>query len=291
MICRGKHLGVAVVAFAAVCFATLPSRHEGQVTERVSEMVGKTALGQLGARVWADLDVVLDMTIVQQPMSMKEALEFLISVVKKKTGEDLPILVDQAAFKESDGPDIYDTKVQFPPFPKSMTVNSALRYALSQVETKNATFVIKDDVIVVTTFERANTAYKLRDPIVANFTKRSLSDVLNDLAQKTGVSINIDQRIGNLADKTVTATFRGDMSLAGVLRVLTESASLKVVLINNGIFVTNAAGADALRTEVINRRAGHDPLWPPDLQDLPGGAAVAGLPGFPSAPVSQPNGR
>ena len=72
-------------------------------------------------------------------------------------GKKLPIFIDIHAFKVAD-PDftanIYETKVRFPEFPLELSISTAIRLALSKVATKNATFVVMPDHVLITTVEK-----------------------------------------------------------------------------------------------------------------------------------------
>jgi tetratricopeptide (TPR) repeat protein len=118
-----------------------------------------------------DLSRLLDNTITTKDfqdggiMSLKEALSLLVDVVKRDFQQkELPILVDVEAFKAEnpDAPDFYDTKVQFPPFPTRMAVKTALRFILSKVDTRNATYVIRRNYVEVTTDARQYAEKTLR---------------------------------------------------------------------------------------------------------------------------------
>jgi tetratricopeptide (TPR) repeat protein len=109
-------------------------------------------------RVEKLLEETIDMKDFQAPMTLKEALGLIQDKLNAKYKEDdiLPILIDAEAFKEEnpDAPDVYDTQVKFPPFPRKMSVAIALRIALSKVPTNNATYLIRRNMIEVTTIER-----------------------------------------------------------------------------------------------------------------------------------------
>jgi hypothetical protein len=287
---------------AALLFL-LPGRQDAQKPLALPEMAIAAARGQASGSVYDLLETPIDIADFQKPQSLKETLEELIKKVQAAAGREFPLLIDTAAFAMDDpsAPDVYETKVQFPPFPKKMTASGVLDFALKQVATRNACFVVKADVVLITTMCAIRVEHKLGEGVVTRFSNRRLTDVLEDLAKKYGMSIFMDQRVGAPAEKLVSATFRGDMNLAGVLKVLTESADLKIVLLNGGLFVTTPARAEELRAEARNRESADDPLWPRDLPPgglpriTPGGAGLPGnpggpgglgLPGFPGQPTS-----
>jgi RNA polymerase sigma factor (sigma-70 family) len=204
-------------------------------------------------------------------MSLKESLGLLVDRAKFVYGEDLPILVDVEAFKAEAprSPDFYDTKLLFPPFPDAMTIGDALRFILSRVESKNATFIVLPNLIWITTYEKASPRQKLSEKVWGVFDKRPLESVLRELSEATGTSIVIDNRASDKAKIEVSATFANGIDLAGALRALSEMADLKVLVLDGTVFVTTQPHAEALRKEkqlqlAAQKQAGldTDPLWP-----------------------------
>ena len=92
---------------------------------------------------------------IPQTATLKDVLGLFIEKMAEK-GKELPILIDTNAFKEdaADAPDPYDTTVKFPPYPKTMSLATALRFALSQIPSNNATYLIRRNYIEVTTNDR-----------------------------------------------------------------------------------------------------------------------------------------
>ena len=116
------------------------------------------------------LDKSIDMKqlIEASPMTLKEALGVIVEKVKIDFGKELPILIDTEAFKE-ENPDaftdanvLYETKVSFPPFPTRMALTTAIRFVLSKIETKNATYLIRRNFVEVTTVTRQTSEKTLR---------------------------------------------------------------------------------------------------------------------------------
>jgi len=219
------------------------------------------------------LDQRIEMKLLQQlPMALKEALSALnAKEIIGDGGKELPILVDEEVFKAEnpDAPDIYETKIQFPPYPRVMTRAGALAFLLSKVDTKNATYVVLPDHILITTYDNTSPEAKLSAKVRGEFEKRPLHSVLRELSDTAGATIIIDNRAADKAKTEVSATFHNDIDLAGALRVLTEMADLKVLVLDGAIFVTTQTHADALRNELRGRLAAQkemglkvDPLWP-----------------------------
>ena len=229
-------------------------------------------------------------------MPLREALSILHDMVKD-TGKELPILVDTEAFK-AENPDaftdaavLYDTKVQFPPVPREMSVAGALSLMLSKIETRNATYVVMPDHILVTTYFRISPESKLSEKVRGFFEARPLISVLRELSETAGVTIVIDNRAAERAKTAVSATFLNDLDLAGALRVVTEMADLKVLALDGVVFVTTPAHAEALRKEhyqklmeleklrILREKSGFQPG-----PGFPAGRfSGSGLPGFVAA--------
>jgi hypothetical protein len=229
----------------------------------------------------AILDERLDMKEFQNQLSLKEALGLIHDQLALRDDE-FSIFVDADAFKQEnpDAPDIFETRVQFPQAPKKMTVAMALGIILNKVPTNNATFVVLPDRIEITTYAQASVEQRLQQRVLASFENRKLSEVFRELSERTGTTIVIDNRAADKEDRAVSATFLNDVNLAGALRVLSEMAELKVVVLDGAIYVTTPAQAEILRKEKIRMDEAASPLWPilPPYPSARGAAAAVALP-------------
>ncbi len=102
------------------------------------------------------LEDVIDMSKdFQNQMTLKEVLGLFYEKYQAK-GKELPILVDQQAFKDEspDAPEIYEATIKFPPYPKMMSMATALKLALSQAS-PSATYLIRRSFIEITTNDKA----------------------------------------------------------------------------------------------------------------------------------------
>jgi hypothetical protein len=186
-------------------------------------------------------------------MSLKDALNFFHDIVAARgvLGKDagLPILVDQKGFKEvaPDSGDIFEGQVQFPPYPKKMTLAMALQHALSQASPVEATYVIRRGVVEIMPAKNATLANLLKQTVLANYEQERLDGVLHNLAKQTGVSIQLDPRAKDKHAMQITALFRNDTSLRDVLTILANMADLQVVELGSAVYVTTPANAEALR--------------------------------------------
>jgi hypothetical protein len=120
-----------------------PDEHTRQIVERWEKV----------------LNELVETKPFQKQITLKEALCLLQDHFKAKYGPDdesLPISVDDAAFKADDTDNrssIYETAIKFPPFPRQLSVTTALGIILAQIPTNNATFVVRPLFIEITTAE------------------------------------------------------------------------------------------------------------------------------------------
>jgi hypothetical protein len=244
---------------------------------RAQQREGAKKGDKVHVKTAALLDERLEMKeLQQQPVSLKDLVSYLNEFLIAQ-GTDRAILIDRNAFKAEfpDAPDVLDTMVSFPAFPKKMTLGEILRIGLKGIPTSNATFVVLPERIEITTFTEASAEKRLQQQITATFDNRKLSDVLRELSEKFGTTIVIDKRAAGKEEQVVSATFLNDVTLAGALRVLTEMCELKVLVLDGAIYVTTPQHAEVLRKEKLKMDQDLSPLWPifPDRRLNP--AAVA----------------
>jgi hypothetical protein len=201
----------------------------------------------------AVLNEVIDLKDFQQDMTLKEALGLFQEKLNAKYKEEdvLPILVDDAAFKSADpdAPDVYDTPVRFPPFPRKMPAATALRIALSKIPTKNGTYLLRQGFVEVTTLEAASPKQLLRQRVMANFKQYPLHDAIESLSEQTGLNVVLDQRAGDKLKTPVTATFGNGITLEGALRLLTDMTDLKLYITDEFVYVTTPVNAKQMHKE------------------------------------------
>ncbi|MCI0684856.1 MAG: hypothetical protein L0Y71_22390 [Gemmataceae bacterium] len=215
------------------------------------------APGEVSARdLLRVLQAPLDMKDFQQPMTLKEALGLFYEKTADSgllgRGVGLPALVNQQAFRDiaPEAGDIYETPVKFPPYPRRMPMAVALQIALSQVQSGEATFLIKRGALELVPVKRATLDILVKQRVLGNFEGKYLSSAIEELAEATGVSIQVDKRLLDKANVQVTGIFRNDVSLRDALIVLTESAGVKLVELPTALFVTTPEHAAALREEL-----------------------------------------
>jgi hypothetical protein len=202
-------------------------------------------------------------------MSLKEFLGFLEDSLQKR-GLEIPILVDFRAFKEeapdafAEESDLYDLRVKVPGAPSQLTLGAALRVVLAQIPTDNATFVVRRGVIHVTTVTHAAPRNLVAEKVDVVFERRPLAAAVQELSELTGASINIDPRIGDKRYAPITATYANDVSVQTALSQLADMVGGQVILLEEGLYITTAEHAEALRKEALRkeRKALHrEKLW------------------------------
>jgi hypothetical protein len=209
------------------------------------------------------LDQQIDMKDFLSPMPLKEWIGLLYDKLAAQ-GKELPILVDWAAF-HSENPKEYETpeelyNVQINPFVAveekniKMSVAEILRLALSQIPTKNAIFVIGRDHVEITTRAAEDPQRLLDKRVAAVFDKRPLEAALAELSQSTRATIVLDNRVGDKAQKPVSAIFRTRVSVKAAVQMLAEMADLDAVVMDNALFVTTTQNAERLRKEMPTKK-------------------------------------
>jgi hypothetical protein len=214
-------LVLAIVLLTATCAPIAP-------TVSAQEPAGKETIKS----IMALLQTEIDMKDFQAPnLTLKDFLGLLLEKAQG-LGKELPILLDQDAFRAEDpnSPDIYDTPVRVPPFPRRMTLATALRLALRKVPSGNATYLILPTHIHITTASQATPEKQL---VQAMFVNQPLEKVLEELSSLSGIGVILDARVGDKAKTMVTARFPNATTLTTAVRLVADMADLKVVIAEN----------------------------------------------------------
>jgi hypothetical protein len=172
-------------------------------------------------------------------------------------GKELPIFVDVKAFQEESSQALFRGEIPPPKLlglPRRMRVGDLLQLIVAQLE-EESTLLIRKNRVEITTKKAASRDNLLKQTFVASFDQHPLEFILEDLADITGVSVIIDGRSKEKIRTPVTARFRNDVPLRDALRMVTESAELKLVILPGGLFVTTPSHADVLEKVGINGTA------------------------------------
>jgi hypothetical protein len=175
----------------------------------------------------------------------------------RSTGRDLTFYVDVKLFSKDvqaviDG-ELPPPRFKLQPLPERMTIRAILQNAVSQFDGEEATFLIRQGRVEITTKKAAALPSLLKQTFAASFDRQPLEMVLDDISDLTGVSVVIDGRAKEKMRTAITARFRNDVPLLEALQMVTESAELKLVEISGSsgspraLFVTTPEHAQVLR--------------------------------------------
>ena len=211
----------------------------------------KTQAEEESAAIMRLLKASIDTTgLSKQKVKLKEAIEYF----SERFGGNLSIVIDSEAFADL-GPEVanpYEEEVILPAVPSKMPMSSALRLILSQVGGGQATYVIRQGQIEIVPLRHATAARMLYRRVVGTYDQRPLKVVLAALSSETGLTINLDPKVGDKALSPITATFRNN-TLEDALIAATEQAELKFVVHHTSIFVTTAKNAALMQKEEKKR--------------------------------------
>jgi hypothetical protein len=202
--------------------------------------------------VIALLQQEIDVKDVPQKTRVREILDFTFHQLKTfNMGKEVGILFDVNAFKADDDSvtteGLLSEDFEITIFSKKVATGTLLRLALAKLPTHNATYLVRPGWIEITTIKAASTQSLLQRRISASFDKRPLDEALQELSDLTGASIVIDGRLGDKSKVPVTATFLNDTTLAGALRLLTDMADLRMVLVDGALYITSPENAQKLQ--------------------------------------------
>lgn len=103
-------------------------------------------------------------------------------------------------------------------------------------------------------------------PVSLAFERRPVDQALRELAEAAAVSIILDEGRAAAQAKTPISATLNNVPLDTAVRIVANQAELKAVLLDNALYVTTEANADAMEAEQqrVNRH-GLDPGVPPGL--------------------------
>lgn len=170
-----------------------------------------------------------------------------------KNGKDIGIILDMEGFFTAltEGDDVRKATVQLPPIPKTMTVHTALRLAISQLPVE-AELHVRRGYLEITTPEKA--AQSLESVVSPRIVSGALAQVLDDLAEDTGVNIVIDPRVQKQSETVVKAKFVRPIRLGAAVEMLSDMAGLRCVLVHDSLYVTSPANAKELQENLRDKR-------------------------------------
>jgi hypothetical protein len=175
----------------------------------------------------------------------------------QERGKELPIFIDVKAFQEESSQALF--RGELPPprvlgLPQRIRLGDLLQLLVAQLE-EESTLLIRKNRVEITTKKAASRDNLLKQTFVASFDQQPLESVLEDLADVTGVTVIVDGRSQDKIRTPVSARFRNDVPLRDALRMLTESAELKLVILPGGLFVTTPIHAELLENNGFVQKA------------------------------------
>ncbi|MFO0967456.1 MAG: hypothetical protein U0793_18005 [Gemmataceae bacterium] len=229
-------------------FVIAPTLH-AQTAEVREERIGGRIGGSKGARA-VEINRAMCEAIVLPDMADEQPLGTVLTHFQKFLLDRKLVVewvVDQGAFSEEDpeAPPIKDVSVRFPAFPRRMALATALRMALDNVPTRNATYWVRRGQILLTTCKRVLSI--LDEPIATiNVNRRPLAEALDELAESSGVTILLDPRTGDKRRARVSADLHWVRPRTAAL-LLADQADLKVLTFGNVLYVTTPKNAGRLK--------------------------------------------
>jgi hypothetical protein len=192
------------------------------------------------------------MRLLEEPVNLKDLKEGAsfssLEEWAQARGKELTIFIDIKAFQEESSQALFRGEIPPPKLlglPRRMRVGDLLQLLVAQFE-EESTLLIRKNRVEITTKKAASRDNLLKQTFVASFDQHPLEVILEDLADITGVSVIVDGRSKEQIRTPVTARFRNDVPLRDALRMVTESAGLKLVFLPGGVFVTTPCHADVL---------------------------------------------
>jgi hypothetical protein len=168
---------------------------------------------------------------------LKDALGFL------QDRYNLPLIVDEEAFKRfSEMPDIQGQQVKLQKA-VNIKLRTVLELLLQQLE---GGILEKDGIVWVLPQKRLTPKVLLRGLVSASFRNVPLGQALEELSDQAGVSVVIDGRVADQVSKALVIAKLNQVPLDTAVRVLTDSAELKSVVLDNLIYVTSSSHAPHL---------------------------------------------
>jgi hypothetical protein len=211
--------------------------------------VAESVKGRETAALLKALDEPFTLKDLQDPTGSKGPFEHISDKFAAK-GSELRFYINQEAFKTgSKARQLLNNELPFriPTSPQRLPTGALLRILLEQLDDEEATFLIRNGVVEIVPAKQATPDFLMQRKLTAGFDGTPLEDVLQALSWQTGVTLVLDTRAGDLAKTPITAAFRNDVTLEAALRMVTEMANLKLVMLPGGVFVTTPPNAETLK--------------------------------------------
>ena len=197
---------------------------------------------------------VLQQNIDTKPMREKVRFREAVVWLSEQTKGTSIVIADEAFTDtfEAGAPLLSEISVNLPEIPAVMDIGSVLRVLLAHVGKGRATYLIRQGRIEIVPLSEATSGRLLSRSVLGSFDERPLKEVLRDLSNQTGMTINLDSAAKDKALTPITATFRNS-TLEDALVAVSEMADLKFVVLYNSVHVTIPSKVEALENEERKR--------------------------------------
>ncbi len=173
--------------------------------------------------------------------------------------------VNEKAFKYENVMDVLKTEIASPnPIPpmKKVRLDTLLRKVLSRIPVASgATYLLRPDHVEITTgeFQRREVWGTADDgpflPIVhAVLDRRPLDEALKELADQSGYNVVLDTATAEKGKTPMTVKMY-NVPLDTAVRLLASMAGLRLVQLDNVLFITTREGAEALEKDRPRKHA------------------------------------
>jgi hypothetical protein len=132
---------------------------------------------------------------------------------------------------------------------KNVALKDVLRKILSKlpVAPTEATYIIRDNLIVITTDDWAPYVW-MRQDVSLDCEKEELASALKKLARTSGANLVLDHRASKEAETRITLRLQG-VTLEVAVTLLGETVGLKPVRVGNALLLTTKENAQELLTD------------------------------------------
>jgi hypothetical protein len=130
-------------------------------------------------------------------------------------------------------------------------LHKVLQMLVAQVQ---ADVLVHDGIVEVLPATRLQGEEVLKRRVDAAFAGRPINQALQELADRSGANIVLDNRLEEKATTQVSADLQA-VPVQTVVRVLADMAGLRAVVLDNLIYVTSEQNAAKLEKELAKQRA------------------------------------
>jgi len=188
---------------------------------------------------------------------LRDALEFISDRYQ------LTILIDEQAFKsqrKEKEKNVGDEHVRLPKM-NGIPAGTILSLLAAQVD---GTYLVRPEYVEITTLKRSrpvdwvSSDRDLAPKVNATFDQRPLDRALRQLASSSGINVILDGRVTEKAAQTPITTTFIQAPVDTAVQLLADMGDLKSVAMDNMLYVTTKANAEALQSEQESRLKKHE---------------------------------